>query len=65
MMPEFALDWTRSSYCADTTCIEVAVSGEQVWLRDGKNVAAPAIEFSLDEWDIFIDSISSVIYTFD
>ena len=50
--------WRRSSFCADSTCVEVSWSGDEVYLRDGKDTARRPIVFSLAEWREFLDVIS-------
>jgi Domain of unknown function (DUF397) len=51
-------DWCRSSYCpTDTQCVEVAVDGPDVLVRDSKNPAGPVLRFSLDEWQVFVRGV--------
>lgn len=47
--------WTRSSRCsgANSTCVEVALCGGTVRVRDGKDPAGPVLVFSADEWRAF------------
>jgi hypothetical protein len=49
--------WVKSSYCADTTCIEVSTSAGDVLMRDGKHVEQPFLRFSQAEWDGFLDGV--------
>ena len=49
--------WTRSSFCADHACVEVAAMNDEIWLRDSKNTEAPAIRFSRDQWNRFLMTI--------
>lgn len=48
--------WRRSATCqgADSTCVEVALSGEEVWLRDSKDAAGPVLRFTRAEWAAFL-----------
>jgi hypothetical protein len=50
--------WTRSSFCAEATCVEVAIVGDTVIMRDGKNPDKPHLVFSRDEWEAFRADIS-------
>jgi len=45
-MPSLVLNWTRSTYCADGACVEVAKSDQQVLMRDSKNPEGPFLCFS-------------------
>jgi hypothetical protein len=53
----YPLNWTRSSFCADNSCVEVVRDGDLVMLRDGKDLSRPPISFSLPEWGLFLDGI--------
>jgi Domain of unknown function (DUF397) len=53
------LEWTKSTYCADKACVEVAlINVETVGLRDGKDVRQPHLEFSRAEWMSFLDDVA-------
>ena len=45
---------TRSGPNCDN-CVEVAFVGGAVALRDSKNPAGPALIFTPDEWDAFVE----------
>lgn len=49
--------WLQSSYCASGQCVEVAIVGDSVLLRDSKDLTAPHLQFSADEWDNFCRAI--------
>ena len=51
--------WTRSSYCADTACVEVAPWDGGVAIRDGKNRHQPALQFTHAEWNAFLDAVNA------
>ncbi|MEV6300426.1 DUF397 domain-containing protein [Actinoplanes sp. NPDC051861] len=54
-MVESTLEWSRSSFCADGACVEVAPRGDGwVSLRDSKNPDQPPLEFSSLDWDGFL-----------
>ncbi|MEU4422345.1 DUF397 domain-containing protein [Actinoplanes sp. NPDC024001] len=51
--------WTRSSYCATGSCVEVAmIDDDVIALRDGKNPALPALVFTRADWNDFLDDIA-------
>jgi Domain of unknown function (DUF397) len=52
--------WRRSTYCSNTTCVEVNVDGSagHVAVRDGKSPALPLI-FDFDEWRAFVSGVKS------
>ena len=52
-MTESVTRWTRSSFCADNSCVEVAKEGEFIAMRDGENV----VRFTSEEWNVFLDHI--------
>lgn len=52
-------DWRKSSYCESSGCIEVAVSGESVLVRDSKDPHSPVLRISKDAWQAFVDEIRS------
>jgi Domain of unknown function (DUF397) len=54
-----ALEWTKSTYCADKACVEVALlNADTVGVRDGKDVGQPHLEFPRAEWMSFLDALT-------
>lgn len=51
------LTWRRSSYCSDSSCVEVAQSGDDVLIRDSKDPGGPALRFSRREWAAFVSGV--------
>jgi hypothetical protein len=49
--------WVKSSFCADTTCVEVSTSSGDILVRDGKHEDQPFLRFAPAEWDDFLDGI--------
>ncbi|GIE95130.1 DUF397 domain-containing protein [Paractinoplanes rishiriensis] len=48
-------EWTRSSYCADNACVEVAVlDDDRVAMRDSKNRDSEPIIFTRPDWAGFL-----------
>ncbi len=50
--------WRRSASCANSTCVEVAVGADAVWVRDSKNPSV-ALEFTPAEWDAFTHGVTA------
>lgn len=48
------VSWRKSSLSADGDCIEFARTKEQVWVRDSKNPAGPALGFTHKGWSRFL-----------
>ena len=49
-------EWRKSSYCASGTCVEVALLGGHVAVRDSKDRRGPLLYFSHSEWADFLDA---------
>jgi len=51
--------WYRSSYCtgANSSCVEVAMDGTNMLVRDSKNPAGPVLRFSSEEWRAFVRGV--------
>lgn len=56
-MSDTTTAWMRSSFCNSGACIEVALIGDSVQLRDSKNTDLPAVVFTPDEWTGFQDLV--------
>ena len=54
MADESALVWRKSSYCANSTCVEVALLDSQVAVRDSKDQHGPVLLFTRAEWTAFL-----------
>jgi len=57
--------WTRSSFCTDSTCVEVATFGDSIAMRDGKNPNKPYLQFTREQWDLFRIEIVRGTFNFD
>lgn len=45
----------KSSTCGDKSCVEVAIAGDVIGLRDSKdNGCGPVLAFTADEWAAFL-----------
>ncbi|MFF0377979.1 DUF397 domain-containing protein [Actinoplanes missouriensis] len=62
-MHDTTTEWRRSSFCADTSCVEVAGSGDSVLIRDGKRRdQGEHLEFSKEDWAGFLRDIEGGRY---
>jgi hypothetical protein len=48
------MPWRKSSYCSEGWCVEVAITGDRVVMRDGKNPHAEVLLLTHAQWDAFI-----------
>lgn len=53
------MKWRRSTYCADTACVEVAENGDRILMRDSKDTSGPHLDFDRSDWQQFVDKITS------
>jgi hypothetical protein len=47
--------WQKSSHSNLSGCVEVAVVGTQVAVRNSRDPEGPVLEFTTDEWEAFLD----------
>lgn len=59
-----ALDWRRSRRCDTGSCVEVALIGNDVAVRDSKNPDGLVLRFSMDEWDTFQEGVRAGDFSF-
>ncbi|MEV6300424.1 DUF397 domain-containing protein [Actinoplanes sp. NPDC051861] len=57
-MSNAVLYWRRSSFCADGACVEAAADGDDVLVRDSKNLDQPHLRFRKPDWNEFLDGIA-------
>lgn len=48
------LEWRKSSASGGGNCVEVAVAGDVVFVRNSKDQSAPPQAFLGSEWDAFL-----------
>ncbi|MBK6873734.1 MAG: DUF397 domain-containing protein [Kineosporiaceae bacterium] len=60
-----ALTWLRPTMCAASNCVEVALTDDSVYVRDGKNPEGPALRFDHEEWRAFRASIAAGQFSVD
>jgi predicted secreted Zn-dependent protease len=51
------LVWRKSTASAVANCVEVANSGQTVFVRDSKHPFGPLLAFTADEWRAFIAGV--------
>jgi Domain of unknown function (DUF397) len=54
MMDLSTARWRKSSYSGVNGCVEVAVVGDRVAIRDSKDRGGPVLLFTSDAWEAFL-----------
>jgi len=49
--------WTKSTFCADSSCLEVAPIGDVVVVRNNSDKPARELEFPRHAWVAFVDGV--------
>ena len=49
--------WRKSSRCDSGSCVEVALVGEEIAVRDGKNPTGHTLQFTRMQWKAFTEGI--------
>jgi hypothetical protein len=52
-------DWRRSTLCATGSCVEVAIAGHHVAVRDSKREHGPVLQFEREAWEDFLAGVRS------
>ena len=55
--PQSSAVWRKSSASGEAQCVEVAVVGASILVRDSKNPGGPVLAFTRSEWDAFLTGI--------
>lgn len=54
------IQWRKSSYSGNTgNCVEVAIAGRVVAVRDSKNPGSPHLAFAPHEWQAFARQVKA------
>jgi predicted secreted Zn-dependent protease len=66
IMSHDRLAWRKSSASAQGNCVEVAVDGEKILVRDTKDCGAGAVlAFTEAEWQAFLTGVDGYEFTLD
>jgi hypothetical protein len=52
-----AAAWRTSTLCDLNGCVEVAILGDRVAVRDAKDRAGPVLVFTDREWEAFVGGV--------
>lgn len=56
--------WLRSTKCEAGDCVEIAVIGQEICIRDSKDPGGPILRFSSVEWEAFRQGVVAGEFTF-
>ncbi|GAA2643932.1 DUF397 domain-containing protein [Paractinoplanes durhamensis] len=51
------LSWKTSSYCTNSTCVQVGMTEDSVAIRDSKDLDQRPLKYTRDEWRQFIAGV--------
>jgi hypothetical protein len=52
------LEWRKSTFSTTNGCVEVAMAGDRIAVRDSKQRGSgPVLEFTAAEWDAFLGGV--------
>jgi Domain of unknown function (DUF397) len=57
--------WRRSRSCESSSCVEAAVIGDDVVVRDSKAPDGPILRFNRAEWDAFVTGVQHGEFGFE
>lgn len=55
--PTEQLQWHTAKRCTSGTCVEVANTGDQFFVRDSKHPEITPLQFSRAEWETFVGAV--------
>ncbi|BEL05521.1 hypothetical protein Q0Z83_037120 [Actinoplanes sichuanensis] len=58
------VDWRASSFCDHINCVEVAVIGGAIAVRNSKDRSGTVQMYSPEEWTAFLDGITNGDFDF-
>lgn len=53
------MTWRRSTFCGESSCVEVVVRTDVVRVRDGKHTFGHVLEFTTAEWSAFVAGVKA------
>jgi hypothetical protein len=51
--------WHKAQRCSNSSCVEVASSGDRVLVRDGKETNGAILSYTREEWLIFVAGVKA------
>ena len=48
------LNWTKSTKCTSETCLEIAISGDNVYLRNSNDLTGECLVCNAGDWRSFL-----------
>ena len=51
--------YRRASFCAANGCVEVAMTGDRIMVRDSKLRDSPVLTFDAQEWTAFVRGVKA------
>jgi hypothetical protein len=51
------MEFKKSSRCGTSTCVEVAIGHQDIWVGDSKNPDAAPLKFTRAEWTDFVAGV--------
>ena len=58
-------EWRRSSHCAADSCVEVAIVGDHVAVRNSKDIHGQILLFDKEVWGDFLVDIREGAFDFN
>jgi hypothetical protein len=57
---KYQLNWQKPSFCIQGDCVEVAQSGDAVYVRDSKlGDESPVLTLTRHEWEAFVKGVKN------
>jgi Domain of unknown function (DUF397) len=57
--------WVKSRRCESSACVEAAVIGDQIAVRNSTSPDGPIVTFSMQEWRAFLGGVQDGDFDFD
>jgi hypothetical protein len=51
------MDWIKSGRCDTSSCVEVTVAPEGVYVRNSADPDGPKVTIPLDQWVLFVGEV--------
>jgi hypothetical protein len=62
-MSDVTTKWQKSTFCADSACLEVARIGDRIAIRNNTRPECEPLMIDLDAWSAFVAGITAGEYT--